>query len=529
VASQYFIARIFKSHFGRLCLPSKSQLDLSLRRVLLQCFAVILLANPTICFADWGRNPTYAELAYYSKVSLGFATQDIKSPISIFGHTFLVFHNEEKPESDSLLVEFTGEAPDFLSGVSALVASVPGKYSLNYLSEKRRQYDEENRSLWLFRLNLSEDELQRLRLHLLQTEDIKHPYDFSQKNCAFYIAEALAKASNNLELKQEGIFVTPIATLRWARANNKISSATYLPSTQLKAIAEYDALSEAQQRITASYLNYAQPQNLSDKQIGSAISAITEHLIPREGDASKRNYLYSLKRTFPSGLKPIETIVDDPSRSLGSALLSVMLIQQMSAAIFSVSPGFVQLESESLSGQKNATIQFLKTELLAATSGSVRLEKFHLATIESNQPSGYLRDGFTQAFGISYTNYRTYLRKNYFENKLSFGRGASYLLGEYGISILPLGSAILFRKNEDNIAVGQIEMRLNIYKRLSENTVYAAQITHSMLKNSEIKQIANIDLVRNIGKQFSVSINVHRVTGAEMTSTLTGLRLATTF
>ncbi|MEI7841747.1 MAG: DUF4105 domain-containing protein [Gallionellaceae bacterium] len=479
-------------------------------------------------YAEWGRNPIFSELNNYSKVSLGFASQNLRSAISIFGHTFLVFHNEEAPEANSLLVEFTGEAPDLSSSLSALFLSVPGKYSLNYLAEKRREYDGENRSLWLYRLSFNEERLHQLKQFLLQSEREKYLYDFSQKNCAFYIAKALEKSGKELRFGRE-IFVSPVNTLRWTQAANMIVSATYLPSTQLRATLEYDALSPSQQQIIENYFKYSPTQNLSDGANKNAISVIAEHLIPSEGDANRRNFLFALKREFPISAAHTEMKAKDPARSPSAGLLSAQWLPQKNAALVSISPGFINLDNEAFFDQKNATVQVLKTVLMIEGAGRVSLNQFQLINIESNQPSEYLREGFTQAFDMSYTNYRMHLNKNYAENKLTFGRGVSYFIGSHVISALPLGAVVFSSQDSGSSSLAQIEMRLNLYKQLTDKTAYTIQITQSTSSAFEIKQTVNLDLVSAIGKGQSVSFNARQVSGAEQASTLTGIRLTTAF
>lgn len=487
---------------------------------------------PSLGFAEWGNEPAYIEIDRYSNVSLGFASQDIKSPVSNFGHTFLVFHNDETPEATSLTIEFTGEASDLIANISALFTSVPGKYSPSYLSAKIRQYDYENRSIWLYRLKLDKEELQKLKQYLLHSESTKFAYDFSQKNCAFYIAKALSQTNDTLAFKQAGLFVTPVSTLTWARSKEIISSEKYLPSTQLKALQAFEMLTEPDQRIAAMHLSplaNLPPPATTKQEIGNALSAMTEHLLPREADSSSRNHLLSIKKSFPSPSSREDITAEDPSRSESLASISTLFLPQRNAAIFTITPGFIRLENEAASGQRNSIIETLRTDLFTDTTGHFRVEQFHLAKIESNQPSGFLRDGFTQALDVSYADYRTHLDKNYKETKILFGRGVSFLCGGHIVSALPLISVIAARQDGGISANGRLEARFNIYKQLTGHTTYAAQLTRSVFQDSEIRQTMNLDLIYSISRTLSISFNLHQVMGAQRTSTLSGIRLTTSF
>ena len=493
--------------------------------------AIFLFLAPLNGSADWGKEPAFAEIDRYSKISLGFASQNLKSPISYFGHSFLIFHNSDFPDADSLAVEFTGDAPDLLANISALFNSVPGRYSLTYLIEKIREYDYENRSIWLYKLTFSENEVANIKTYLLDSQYTGFEYNFSQNNCAFYIAQALSHARDAFEYKRDGIFITPASTLRWARTEGILSSEKYLPSTQLIALHEFEPLSDTDQLIVIDYLNHInvpRPYGTNLK-IGNALSAITEYMIPREGDAENRNYLFSIKRDFPTSSGTRSLVADDPSRSIGSNSISALFLLNRNSLMLTISPGFVRLENEQASGQHNIAIETLRSDFLVDTKGTIRLEEFHLVRMESNQPSGYLRDGFTQAFDVSYANYRSYFDDNYKEAKILFGRGVSWLYGGNTISFLPMGSIIKTWRGSSTSTSGQIEFRLKDYKQLSEYVVGALQVDQLISHTSEIQQSIVLDVICAINREFSISIHMRRVIGIQKSSTMSGIGITGSF
>lgn len=74
-----------------------------------------------------------------SVVSIAFTSQNQKSPSSMFGHTFLIFHNATPPEPDSIVTEYFGDtSKSFWVNVQAVVFSVPGsfRYSYFYFQQK---------------------------------------------------------------------------------------------------------------------------------------------------------------------------------------------------------------------------------------------------------------------------------------------------------------------------------------------------------------------------------------------------------
>jgi hypothetical protein len=482
--------------------------------------------------AEWGNKPSAFELSRFVYVSIGFAAQDLKSPISNFGHTFLVFHNELPAEADSLVAEFTGNFSSFSDYISSITTSVSGKYSLSYFSQKRMLYDLENRSLWLYRLNLSSNENLNLRNYIEQSLNKNYQYDYTQKNCAFYIANAISEAKNKLPFDKNGkIFVTPVDTLRWARSKNLILSSTFFPSTQILALSQFDELSSNDQEILLGLVRGDQQRMLANSEIdiNDSLSLVLEYLLPRESSAVKRNALYSLKKIFPAPAKIKAPQSEDPSILRGSSSVSVMFLPQLSASIIAFNPGFIFFENEATTGQRNATIEALKTNVILNNNGDVKLTEFHLVRIESNQPSGFIKDGFTQALDISYIDYESYLGKKYAEEKILFGRGVSYSFLGHTISALPIASILISQQESGSNIRGQIEVSTKIYKRINPSVAYFAQINNSLFQNSEIHQVVNFELMGSVSDNFSVSLNIYSAIGELKALTLSGMKLSYLF
>lgn len=464
---------------------------------------------------------------------MGFATQNLENPISNFGHTFLVFHNSNPPEAESLIVEFTGEAHNTTDAISALFTSIPGQYGPNYLSEKIREYDYENRSIWLYKLRINHDEFEKLKQYFISSENKIFEYDFSQKNCAYYIARALSHSLNDLPHYKSGLFVTPVNTLQWIRSKDLFTYHTFLPSSQLKALHRFEELPAVEQPIAINFLNqptFKEPESTSQS-LKYAYSAITEHLVPREESINKRNLLYAIKRAFPSDppIQSNEFNIQDPSYSTGQSTIAAQILPIKNASIIIFSPGFIRLENEAATGQKNSRVEALTLEIYADTSGVSRVENFYPIRLEANQPSSYLKAGFTHTFSISYTNYFTFLDTNYSETKILFGKGASWTYFENTISILPIISIISSRLEDSISNYGQLELRVNIYKQLNELLTYSIQYNRSILNQTDIKQSANLELIHPIGKSFSIAFNGHNIEGLQKSSTLYGIRFAASF
>lgn len=490
-----------------------------------------LLTTCSFAKAEWGREPHYNELDEFNKVSLGFASQNLQSPISSFGHTFLIFHNGVVPEASSITVEFTGDAPDLSSSAAALFTSIPGKYSLGYFADKRRQYDGENRSLWVYLLNLDEIQVLRLQGYVKKTARTEFKYDFSRKNCAFYIAQLISRAEVGEGYKPQRLFVTPVDSLKWARNSGLIDSGSYYPSTQIGAIHSFrslsrDAQNDVQIILAANSLEI--PSSLTPD-VARTVSLITEHLIPREPDVSRRNHLFSLKRKFPAARPPLEISSEDPLDSSEPYALSITLLPKDSATILTISPGFSHPEIENSSNIKNSTLEAFKLEVLSEASGKTRINDFHFVNIASNQPSEFLSDGFTQSLEIAYTDYWLYLDKCYKETKAVFGRGISYRKHNFNIAFLPLVSIASVQSDAKSIWDGHLEGQLRMYGSLGEYATLLSTITRRLKMYAEIQQTISFEAIANTSKNSSISLTAKKIIFDGGKKSIAGIKFTYTF
>jgi len=121
-------------------------------------------------------------------VSLVFASQNFRSPISSFGHTLLVFHNHVTPEPDSPTFEYLGTTSVSFFAIRALFWSIPGYYRLIPWNQKYWEYERENRDIWLVPLKITSTE--RAELNRLVKESLPvttDSYNFLFTNCSWYI------------------------------------------------------------------------------------------------------------------------------------------------------------------------------------------------------------------------------------------------------------------------------------------------------------------------------------------------------
>ena len=191
----------------------------------------------TICFTI-GISSIYPEGKWFgpiepndiskkTKLSIVFAGENLKTPASLFGHTFLLAHNNEDPEPDSIVIEYLADSGNAkFSRFNALFATVPGRFKLTRYVDKIHQYNHNNRDLWIYELKKSTIDLEIIQSVVTNNLKNNTPYNFISTNCSYYLYALLQK-----DMKSTAIYTVPIQTIKDLKKSGKIKSITYQPST----------------------------------------------------------------------------------------------------------------------------------------------------------------------------------------------------------------------------------------------------------------------------------------------------------
>lgn len=170
--------------------------------------------------------------------SLIFASGHMNAPASMFGHTFLRLDSAYASPLLSYAVNYAATIDPKDSGISYAFKGIfgyyPGYYSiLPYYAKVREYAAMDQRDLWEYRTNLTETEVRRMTLHIVEMQGIYMDYYFLDENCSFdllFLLEA-ARPSVTLTDRHKGFFVAPIETLRSVLAAGLIDNAVFRPST----------------------------------------------------------------------------------------------------------------------------------------------------------------------------------------------------------------------------------------------------------------------------------------------------------
>ncbi|MDY7031383.1 MAG: DUF4105 domain-containing protein [Thermodesulfobacteriota bacterium] len=174
-----------------------------------------------------------------TSVALIFPAEYMNNPASMFGHTLI---NIESGVKSKLLAHtinysaFTGETFGPLFAFKGVFGFYRGYYSMLPYYEKVREYsDISQRDMWEYELNLTEEEVRKMLMHLWELQNIYSQYYFFTENCSFNLLFLLDAARPSLDLtKSFRLSVIPIDTVKEIQEKGLVVNVDYRPSKSTK-------------------------------------------------------------------------------------------------------------------------------------------------------------------------------------------------------------------------------------------------------------------------------------------------------
>ena len=235
------------------------------------------------------------------QITLILASAHINSPASAFGHTFLRVDADTKTPLLSYAINYAAQTTEdngFIYAYQGLFGGYKGLYSVDPYSKKLKTYsDLEQRDVWEYPLDLSQEEIDRLILHIMELQHFYADYFFLAENCSYNLLWLLEVAKPEVELtNQFTIKAIPIDTLRAVGDAGLIKSTHYRPSKRKKIL---QLSQEVAQNPTAIAFAKSKEYNLSEikalppKSRANALELATHLLQIRhsEGKIDQKSYL----------------------------------------------------------------------------------------------------------------------------------------------------------------------------------------------------------------------------------------------
>jgi len=173
----------------------------------------------------------YKQKAPYKNISLIFASENIKSPSSMMGHTFFKFSGKGLSNSISFYTFINSYNPLKLF-YENIITGMKGYFILRPYRETLYNYLEgEKRNVWEYHLKLTPFEKQMIYYHTWELKDIKMKYYFTSYNCATVVFYILASANPKI-LKDNKLWLTPLSLVKIANKYKMIDKSNLLPSDE---------------------------------------------------------------------------------------------------------------------------------------------------------------------------------------------------------------------------------------------------------------------------------------------------------
>lgn len=172
-------------------------------------------------------------------ITLIFPSAFLNNPASMFGHTLFRVDQKGQTEQTRILaytINYAADVPPD-AGIAYPVRGIFGGYrgyfsTIPYYLKVKEYRDIENRDIWEYRLNFTENQLQRFLMHAWELGNAYFDYFFFKENCSYHLLALLDYADPTLHLTEEFlVWTVPADTVRLiASKPGLVSDIAYRPS-----------------------------------------------------------------------------------------------------------------------------------------------------------------------------------------------------------------------------------------------------------------------------------------------------------
>ena len=185
-------------------------------------------------------------------MTLIFADAYLDNPPSMYGHTFLRLNNKDHSGAERLLDYVVNYSADtetdngIVFAAKGLFGGYPGRFSTTPFYIKVQEYTNlESRDLWEYHLSLTQDQIDRMIMHLWELGSTHFDYFFLTENCSYQLLPLLEIADPSLHLTD--VFwpwVIPVDTIAILREQpGLITETSFRPSHLSKMLHKRGQLS----------------------------------------------------------------------------------------------------------------------------------------------------------------------------------------------------------------------------------------------------------------------------------------------
>ncbi|WP_240472652.1 DUF4105 domain-containing protein [Salinivibrio socompensis] len=277
-------------------------------------------------------------------MTLVFPTAFMNNPSSMFGHTLLRIDAQDQTRNKELVafaVNFAAEPSQddnaALYAAKGLFGAYPGQFTVMPYYRKVREYNDiESRDIWEYPLNLSEQEVNRVLLHLWEMQSATFDYYFLDENCSYQLLALLQLARNDLNLVDDFPFqAIPSDTVKTLANHDLIKTPNFRASFGTRLLnmsqqASHTVFDAAQKAKNGDFPDH---QQYTDEQLAAIYEFAYEWLnfdfydqaLPRDPYAQRLTQLLALRSQIDaaSPFEPVKNTNIAPDKGHGSTRIGI--------------------------------------------------------------------------------------------------------------------------------------------------------------------------------------------------------------
>lgn len=229
----------------------------------------------------------------HHKLFMVFPSMYLNNPGSTFGHTFLRFDNHDGSILLSQTLNYSARVDKSDNVVSYISKGLFGGYrgffrARPYFETVQEYSNIENRDIWEYRLDFTEQEIQQLVRHVWEVKGIDFDYYFFRENCAYRLLALLDVIRPGMGLTGENrfpVYAIPVDTVRALDDVGLIQSRKFRASL----VTQIDGYFSHADNYSAVVLNIISENTLADRRVITGQLSVIGTL-EKKRDVLKQSY-----------------------------------------------------------------------------------------------------------------------------------------------------------------------------------------------------------------------------------------------
>ena len=472
----------------------------------------------------------FLELTDAKYVTMVFPTAHINSPASMYGHTFLKVGSDKETPLISNAINYaakTDEKNGLIFAYNGLFGGYEGRYSIMPYYEKIKEYNNlEQRDVWEYDLNLSQEEINKLVLHTWELKDSYADYYFFKENCSYNVLWLLEIARPSLDLVSYFDFkAIPLDTIKILTKYDGLIVDSRYRYSNLKKMKHILNEEIENKEFLKAYINdeIELPDSLSQSDKISYLDfkiAYTQYQRSEDGTEKKeyiKNYLKLLKersahkQTRAYNIKsPLDPLISHDSARIG------LFYDSNDSFETSIKPAYNDMYDIVDGYLQGAYIDFFELNFKKQKDKDIKLDRFTLIKIKSYSPQDMIFKPISWGIDAGYEHFKD--KDDYFKIKpevgVSFGNDKDFIYSMLGSNIYYKGNDQLYSAGVnigfitnriENFNIG-VNYTYDKYNKSLENNQFEAFTTYKVHRNLALNlKYINDDLYE---KQDRVKVGV---------------------